>query len=562
MKILLNELPPVTSAGDWICHDLEMFGLREGRIHVAGEGRFACLSTCTDGETVHVLTDQSRIEEWLYATRAGTWVCHKGDFDITHLRHWAMIPARVESYWDTMYIDRILWGGFFDRFNLAAVVRRYLNVYLDKDTQSEFQDAEALTDEMIQYSARDAMYTWQVAQEQRKKIKPEVLEDVWDKTDSPAFWALLDAKGFRLDVDAWLALAERNKAKQAEIDATIGFNPRSPKQVKEALVASGTNVPDTNEKTLNKLIRSIPHEEAARLAQLVLESRKYGKRASTYGVKFVEDHVFPEKDYFVVIASPKVTGAETGRMAYSDPNPQNIPSRDTKDFRMCFMARPGNKLISLDYGQQELRVAAYQSQDPTLIALFKSGGDLYLQIAEKWFGEAVDKDDPRRRQVKDLVLGTGYGLSAYGLAELWDISQDEAQEFLDEFFALFPVWKRHLDKMSRHSDYVETTIGRRVWLNEHNYQVYNNAKNSPVQGTAADMIKRAVGRIWSEWKFDAPYGLVAVVHDEVVLDVPEALAEKIGKFAQRIMIEVAEAMCPGVPFVADLSIVDRWGEKK
>lgn len=390
--------------------------------------------------------------------------------------------------------------------------------------------------------------------------------DLWKRIDLPALWAILDFQGFRIDIDKWNNLARSNKQKALDISQSLPFNPRSPKQVKPFLAKRGfPGLKDTREPTLQQAIRAFPDTEAARYAQLILDSRGYFKLASTYGEKFIDDSVetveYNGEMINVVYGDYAVIGAETGRMSCKNPNLQNIPARETNAFRECFIARPGNKLVLADYRQQEPRLAAYISGDKKMIQLFREGEDIYIMAAKMMFGKSITKDDPLRKRIKATVLGTNYGLSAYGLAIREGISEKEAEEIITKFIKTFPDFAAWMNKQRKKKSYAKTILGRRIYLNPYSNQCDRNALNAPIQGSASDMTKLALAAIHQHWAFPCPFGVVAVVHDEIVLDVPEEHAEAVANYARVHMIRVAEEMCPGVPFDADIHIGDNWAKE-
>jgi len=278
------------------------------------------------------------------------------------LRRHAEIKPR-KKLWDTMLIDRIMWGGYYDLFGLDDLSRRYLDIELDKSLQKSFVDATELSEEQIQYAALDTINTLKICEAQKKHLTKTDMK-IWKEIDQPALWAIMDFQGFRVDVDKWKALAEYNKRKQEEIDEQLGFNPRSYKQVKWVLREEGfKGLPSTGEAELLKHIKDYPDTKARELAELVLESRKYGTRASRYGMAFLEKYIEEENDYHVVYGDYDVNLAETGRTACRNPNMQNIPARETKEYRECFIPRPGNILLVADYSSQEPRISAFLSDD-------------------------------------------------------------------------------------------------------------------------------------------------------------------------------------------------------
>jgi DNA polymerase-1 len=207
-------------------------------------------------------------------------------------------------------------------------------------------------------------------------------------------------------------------------------------------------------------------------------------------------------------------------------------------------------------------IAAYISGDKKLIEVFNGDGDAYIDMAKVVYNETIDKSDPRRKKMKAIALGINYGLSAYGLAEREDMTEDEAEEVISAVLTKFKTLKRWIERQSKEKKCTYTVIGRKGWLNPYSEQCDRNALNNPIQGTAGDMLKKAMGRMNEAWFFPYPFGLVAAVHDELVADVPEAIAEDVAKFMERHMVEVANEMCVGMKFKAEALIGDSWSVKQ
>lgn len=559
---ILREIPPKQKAGEYVAVDIEIFAAEEHLLHLPITGRFASLQIALTNGDVYVITDEKDVQPALDAISKCMWVLMKGQFDIAHLRRWANVPDR-ELLIDIMYVDKIIWSGYFENFafSLVDMARRYLDLYLDKDIREQFNTATELSEEMLNYAATDALLTLRIAEKQRNFLTKDQYELIWQDIDLPATWAFLASKPFRIDRDAWEQLAIRNKTKQEEINATLDFNPGSWVQVKEKLRKCGfKDLPSTGEEVLQEYITKYPDTEAARLAELVLESRMYGKRASTYGMKFIERHLFQEGDYWVMKPDYFTIGAETGRVSCSGLH--QIPIRDTKDFRDCFLAREGNKLVIADYSSQEPRIAAYLSQDQEYIRVMNSGEDIYTEATFHLY-ESREEAIANRKNNKDIVLGTTYGLTKYGLARKWGLSVDNAEQFIAGFFARFPKLHRFLNGLSKKTNYVNTAVGRKIWLNKYSSQCANNAQNGPHQGTAADMIKRAVAVCYKEWKPRwGAWALVECVHDEIGFDVPEKYANEVADWVRGKMIQVGQEMCAGVTFEVSVTVCDRWSESK
>ena len=560
---ILKEIPPPQSKNKFVALDVEIFGLNSKQLHRPTSGKFACLSIAIEPDEVYVVEDITLLYEVLANINDTVYCFHNAKFDIRHLRRWIPIEPR-KKLWDTMLLERIMWGGYYDLFALEHLARRYLDIKMDKSAQKSFEDATELSDEQIHYAALDASITLQIALAQRKVIRKKDFE-VWKKIDLPALWAYLDFQGFAINVADWKALAEKNEKRAKDFEEKLPYNPRSPKQVKETLAKKGfKRIPNTGEETLKKFIDKFPDVPATQLAEDTLESRKYYTRASRYGTKFIEDYLEHDVQFDVdmIYCDYHIIGAETGRTASSKPNMQNIPARDTNEFRNCFTARSGNVLLVCDYSQQEPGVSAHLTQDQNLIDIINSGQDIYILVAERIFGEIIKKGDKRRKTMKALVLGTNYGMSPWGLAAREGMTKGEAGKMIHRYFRAFPgvaTWTNH---QSRRKDYVETAMGRRIWLNRYSSQVERNALNAPIQGTAADMTKLAVAKLHQNWKYPYPFPVVATVHDEIVLDVPKKHATKIAKFVKKTMEDAAQEVCPSVVIRADVAIGSTWGVKE
>ena len=530
---IIHNIPP--KLDNWISLDLELVNTDIKVLHRPQGGDFALLTIC-DGKNTYVINNEVDVPTAIHNIQDCVWIFHNAKFDLTHLRRWADIPQR-NKVWDTMLIEKILYSGYYDGFSLADLSRRYLSKFLDKSLQKEWSnvDLKNIPPEYMEYAVSDAVTTWQVAMEQKKQVKKQDFW-IWSHIDLPAMWAVMDFMGFRIDTQCWLDLAEKNRIKSAEIDASLPFNIRSYKVAREYLSKRGfRGLPNTQEDTIEAWIAKYPDTEAAALAKISLEGRKYAKRASTYGKAFVANYI--EKDLVhkvdVVFGDYNIIGAETGRLSCTSPNMQNIPSKDTKDFRRCFVARPGYKLVIADYSQQEIGIAAYISKDKNLLEIFNSGKDIYIAMAKVMYGKTITHDDPLRKRMKSVVLGTNYGMSKYGLARKEQITEDEAEEFLNKFARAFPDLFSWMGNQQKIKNFTNTILKRKTFLNPYSSQHERNALNNPIQGSAADMIKLALIEIHNHWEFDFPFSVVAVIHDEIVLDVPENDAHQSNRICKR-----------------------------
>jgi len=559
MKII-KSIPPPQPNNLWVGVDSEWFGLNENQMHRPLSGRFGCLTISTDYDTVYYIDNPNEVEPALQAIQDCVWCIHKAGFDVVQLRRHASIPPR-KKLWDTMLIEKVLWNGYYDKFAADDLARRYLNIYMDKSLQKSFSKSDSMSDDQINYACTDAMLELQIALEQKKSVSANDFK-IWSEIDRPTLWAILDFQGFAINVDAWTKAAENNLSRQQILKEQIPFNPNSSSQVKEWFSKHKIKLESSDVDHLEEFIESKKSPpELVEIARMILDSRMYGKRASTYGLDFITDFIEYDNGVPVIVSEFQPNWAETGRFSSSNPNMQNIPVRDTLEFRDCFIARPGNKLVIADYSAQEPRVTAYLTQDKKLKEIFDSGKDIYIEMAREIFGETITKSDPRRKQMKSVILGAMYGLSKWGLASKEEMEVEEADRLLTKTFTLFPDIKTWMKKQQKNKTCVHTIAGRKLWVNPYSSQVERNVLNSPIQGSSADMMKKAIIMLHQTWDFGCPFGIVAPVHDELVLDVPESLTKDVAFRVNDVMVQAAETMCPGIPFKADVIIADRWSEK-
>lgn len=564
MNIIIDDLSALNPVpNQWVAIDLEIFTKKGdvNHLHRPHTGQFACLSVCYDDTNVFVYTNSYYVSLVLEKLENCVWVFQNGKFDITHLRRWATIKPR-KKYFDTMFIERILYNGLYDSFSLKALARRHLGIELSKEARETFEGATELTREQIEYAANDPFVTLQIALKQKKLMDKDDIY-IWSEIDRPALWAFLDFQGFAIDVDRWIALAEHNKAKRDEIDAQLPINPRSPQQVVAYLSKRGfKGLKNAQAETIEKALHKFPDVEASPTAQLILDSKWYSTLSSKYGFNFIRDYLEYDNGIPVIYTDYDINRAETGRTASSDPAMQNIPVRKTKEYRYCFIARPGNQIIVADYSAQEPRLTAVVTRDEYLTQIFRDKKDVYIQSAKEVFGRTITKGSIERNRMKSIFLGMDYGMSKYGLANKENISLDEAEELIERTMTVFPAVKEWMKEQKKNKKMVVTPFGRKIWLNPYSDQCERNAYNGPHQGGAGDITKRAMAMIHQKWPSDL-FGAVGFYHDELVFDVPKDIAPDVAKFVQNIMEETANEMVDHyIPFIAEPSIGNSWADKK
>lgn len=550
-KVDIIEALPDTPflATDVVSFDLEIFGGIKKKLH-RPIGKFASLALCADGQTSYVITDQrelSALETILFKNRP-ILVAHNASFDIRQLRRWMSFPV-TDRLHDTMLFERILYNGLYENYSAADLSRRYLNLYMDKSVREKFEKATTLSEEMIRYNAIDAVTEWRFYQEQIQRAKKDDWK-IWREIDGPAMWAFLDFKGAYVDREKWLAIADANEAIANALLAEFPFNPRSPAQVKKYLTSEcKLNIASTNEKELANHLD-------VEIVQKLLKYREVEKMRSTYGKTWADEYIESDNR---VYTSYDVNRAESGRTSSSNPNIQNIPTREHPELRECFVAPDGYVLVGGDFSQQEVRIAAYLGNDENMIAIFARKGDIYCETASIMYGEPVSKADERRQRVKALVLGIIYGMSAYGLAARTGMTKEEAEEFINLFFYHFPGIKQYTINQSKATKWVKTPSGRRSWINLLSSSGKRNALNSPCQGGGADMMKRLVALMHQRWDTSLePFPATLQVHDELVLEVKECNAEYAKTLMEQCMTESGEWCIPGVPIAYNIKIGHSW----
>lgn len=312
MNVIMG-LPPFEVRSDqYLSIDSEWFGMDPTRLH-RPHGQFACAQVAIE-DKVYVITDQHDLPELMRRISKGRWILANAMFDVRQIRRFT--PIEQKRLWDVILVERDIFGGYFSTFGLDALSNRYLNEYMEKDVRDDFGKRTEMTDELLQYSARDAMSTLRIGIAQMDYVRKNdiTLRHYWE-ADLPCAWAMEEAKPARIDVNAWGTLADEFKAQADAIEKDFDFNPRSPAQVKAALDARyKCRLKNTDEETLSELIERKPD---IGLAQRVLEYRGFQKAASTYGHNWLDKYV--EGDGYIN-CEWKIVGALTGRVASGSPN--------------------------------------------------------------------------------------------------------------------------------------------------------------------------------------------------------------------------------------------------
>jgi DNA polymerase I len=431
------------------------------------------------------------------------------------------------------------------------------------------------------YAAEDADITLRLHEAMWPILaQSPALEQIYREIELPLVTVLSDMEQVGVAIDtAMLArqgteLARRIVAIEQEAHREAGqpFNLSSPKQIQEilydrlrlpVLAKTPKGAPSTAEAVLQDLALDYP------LPRLILEHRSLSKLKSTYTDRLPEQ-IDPRTGR--VHTSYHQAVATTGRLSSSDPNLQNIPVRteEGRRIRQAFIARPGYALLAADYSQIELRIMAHLSMDDGLLRAFAAGADIHRATAAEVFAvmpEAVTGD--QRRSAKAINFGLIYGMSSFGLARQLGIARGAAQEYIDLYFSRYPGVKAYMEttrRQAREQGYVETVFGRRLYLPDikaSNAQrraaAERTAINAPMQGTAADIIKRAMIQLhgWIRSQRILDITMIMQVHDELVFEVEESQLEAAGIRVRELMVDAADLR---VPLVVDIGSGRNWDE--
>jgi DNA polymerase-1 len=491
----------------------------------------------------------ARLKPWLEdATKKK--VGHHLKYDAHVLENYGIVLAGIEH--DTMLESYVL-NSTATRHDMDSVAARYLGVTTTKYEEvtgkgaKQIGFAEVEVERACAYAAQDADVSLRLHRALWPLLEGEPsLANVYTGIERPLIHVLermehagvlVDAKMLARQSDE-LAAAMRSTEAAAFAEAGGEFMIGSPKQLQEVLYDKlGLPVlgktPKGQPSTAENVLAELAEDYA--LPALILEYRALAKLKSTYTDKLPRE-INPKTGR--IHTSYHQAVAATGRLSSSDPNLQNIPIRkaEGRRIRQAFIAPKGHVLIAADYSQIELRIMAHLSGDEGLIAAFREEQDVHRATAAEVFAvDAKDVDDEQRRSAKAINFGLIYGMSAFGLARQLGIGRQEAQQYVDLYFERYPGVKAFMDstrQLARDQGFVSTVFGRRLYLPDINARnaarrqyAERSAINAPMQGTAADIIKRAMLEVQSDIDTGTlPGRLIMQVHDELVLEVEQAAA--------------------------------------
>ncbi|WP_308268521.1 DNA polymerase I [Prevotella sp.] len=467
---------------------------------------------------------------------------------------------------------------------LAETLLNYQTIHIDELIGPKGKSQKNMRDispaDICDYAAEDADITLRLYNVLKPQLKEADVEDLFYNIEMPLVPVLaeMEMNGVLLDTNA---LAETSKVftdRMTQIEKNIyelaghQFNIASPKQVGEVLFGE-MKIVDKPKKT--KTGQYVTSEEVlqqlrskAPIVDHILEHRGLKKLLGTY-VDALPKLINPHTGHIHTSFNQAVTA--TGRLSSSDPNLQNIPVRgeDGKEIRKCFIPEPGCLFFSADYSQIELRVMAHLSGDKNMIEAFREGYDIHAATAARIYKEDInDVTRDQRTKAKRANFGIIYGITVFGLAERLEISRDEAKQLIDGYFETFPQVHDYMEKakqMAREHGYAETFFHRRRYLPDitsHNATVRNfaerNAINAPIQGSAADIIKIAMIRIYERFRREGIKSkMILQVHDELNFSVLPEEKEQVEKI---VLEEMQNAYPLQVPLVADSGWGNNWLE--
>ena len=572
-----------------ICFDTETTGTDANNVEIVGMSFSFKPST---GYYIPCFADQEKTKQLLhefkpvFENKTITWVGQNIKFDLLILK-WYGIEL-LGNLFDTMLAHYVIEPeGRRSMDLLSAQYLGYEPVSIETligkkgKNQGNMRDVE--TEKIKEYAAEDADITLQLKQVFVPLLKEKGVQRVFEEVENPLVRVLTDMEFEGIKVDQGFL---NSYSKELEIEAKrceesvyeqagVRFNLASPKQLGEVLFdklqldpkakKTKTGQYATGEDVLLKLANK------HKIVDDILGFRELTKLKSTY-VDALPEMINPRTGR--VHTSYAQAIAVTGRLSSNNPNLQNIPIRTERgrEIRKAFIPRSGGRiLMSADYSQIELRIVAAISGDPNMCEAFKLGKDIHTATASKVYGiEEGDVTKEMRYKAKSVNFGIIYGQSAFGLADNLGISRSEAKEIIDNYKKEFPLIQQYMDNeinFAKEHGYVETLMGRRRWLkdiNSSNFTVRGfaerNAINSPIQGSAADMIKMAMIKIHHEMKRgNWESKMILQVHDELVFDVVESEANDLEQLIVTCMVN-ALALPNGVPVEAEVGRGKNWLE--
>ena len=495
--------------------------------------------------------------------------------------------VNLNSMEDTMLMSYVLDAGK-NRHNMDTLSEIHLNhkTISFKDLvgtgKKEINFSEVDVEKAKDYAAEDADITFRLYKKFFKSLKEDKMINIYEVFEKPMIkiLAFMEIEGIKIDSKFLKVLSSKFEKKIKKIQNEVfkisnkEFNIASPKQLGEILyndlkIADLKKTKKGGFATSASVLEDLAFK-GHKFPQLILDWRQVSKLKNTYSDSLPE-HINPKTKR--VHTSFLLAATTTGRLASSDPNLQNIPikSEDGKDIRKSFIAEKDHILISADYNQIEMRILADLADVKELKKAFKKNEDIHSLTASQIFNTDIKKvNQDQRRKAKAINFGIIYGISQYGLAKQINVSNYEAEEFLNSYFAKFPEIKVYMDrtiKFCRKSGYVNNIFGRKshfININDKNYNVRNfqerAAINAPIQGSAAEIMRLAMIRLYKKLS-NQKTKMLLQIHDELIFETHKDEAKRISKIIIEEMSSVAKSdqHSFSIPLTVDLNTGENWG---
>ena len=496
----------------------------------------------------------------------------------------------ISSMEDTMLMSYVLDAGK-NRHNMDTLSEIHLKhkTISFKDLvgsgKKEINFSEVNVEKAKDYAAEDSDITFRLYKKFYKNLKEEKMTNIYELFEKPMIkiLAFMEIEGIKIDNKFLKLLSNKFEKKIENIQKNVfkiskkSFNIASPKQLGEIIyndlkIAGLKKTKKGSFATSASVLEDLAFK-GHEFPKLILDWRQISKLKNTYSDSLPE-HINPKTKR--VHTSFLLAATTTGRLASSDPNLQNIPikTEDGKDIRKAFIAKNDHVLISADYNQIEMRILADLADVKELKKAFKNNEDIHSLTASQIFNVDIKKiSEDQRRKAKAINFGIIYGISQYGLAKQINVSNHEAEEFLNSYFAKFPEIKVYMDqtiKFCRKSGYVNNIFGRKshfININDKNYNVRNfqerAAINAPIQGSASEIMRLAMIRLFQRFneKKNEKTKMLLQIHDELIFETPKDDVKRIGKIITDEMSGVAKSDLHSfsIPLTVDLNIGDNWG---
>ncbi len=496
----------------------------------------------------------------------------------------------MTSMEDTMLMSYVLDAGK-NRHNMDTLSEIHLNhkTISFKDLvgtgKKEINFSEVDVEKAKDYAAEDADITFRLYKKLQKSLRDEKMINIYEIFEKPLLkiLAFMEIEGVKIDSEFLKSLSTKFEKKIVKIQNEVfkiskkEFNIASPKQLGEILY-NDLKIADLKKTKKGSFATSASVLEdlafkGHKFPQLVLDWRQVSKLKNTYSDS-LQEHINPNTQR--VHTSFLLAATTTGRLASSDPNLQNIPikSEDGKDIRKAFIAKKDHVLISADYNQIEMRILADLADVKGLKKAFKNNEDIHSLTASQIFNVDIKKvNQDQRRKAKAINFGIIYGISQYGLAKQINVTNHEAEEFLNAYFLKFPEIKIYMDrtiKFCRKSGFVNNIFGRRshfININDKNYNIRNfqerAAINAPIQGSAAEIMRLAMIRLNKKLSDQKNQNtkMLLQIHDELIFETPKEEAKRISKIIIDEMSSVvkSEQHSFSIPLTVDLNTGENWG---